>query len=152
MNETNYASILIKRIIATIVYLLFGSTYIISIMKMILITEFKLQRLLLFLVVIFFISLLIYKSVKGIIAVIKLIKETKKINIYLRNLGQVVMGLAFITLISGLLFRLLDNTDKIIISIFLFGMVIGVVLITIDKILVIFNANPALLEIDKSDE
>ena len=152
MNETNYASILIKRIIATIIYILFGSSYTISIMKIILNTKFDLQRLLLFLVVIFFVFILIIKSIKGIIAVIKLIKETKKINIYIRNIGLLSMGLSFISLISGLVFDLIKNNNNSIFYIFIFGLVIGVVLITIDKILVIFNANPALLEIDKSDE
>ena len=152
MNETNYASILIKRIIATIIYLLFGSSYTISIIKIILNTKFNIERLVLFLVVIFFISILIIKSIKGIISVIKLIKETKKINIYIRNIGQVIMGLSFITLISGLLFRLLGNNNDIIIKIFLFGMAISIVLITIDKILVILGINNRVLEIDKSDE
>lgn len=151
MNETNYIGILIKRTIATIIYFLFGCSYTISIIKMILNTEFNLQRLLLFLVVIFFIAILIINSVKGIIAVIKLIKETKKINIYIRNIGVLSMGLSFISLVFGLVFNLLEN-NNIILCIFIFGFVIGVVLITIDKILVVFEVNNRVLKIDKSDE
>ena len=152
MNETNYASILIKRTIAIIIYLLFGSTFTISIMTMILNTKFNLQRLIIFSAIITFLVIQIIKSVKEIINVIKEIKIRKKINIYLRNIGQVFMGLSFITLISSLLFRLLDATNNVIIKIFLFGMVISIVLITIDKILVILEINNRVLEIDKSDE
>ena len=141
MNETNYASILIKRTIAIIIYLLFGSTFTIGIIKMILNTSFNLQRLVIFSAIISFLVIQIVKSVKEIINVIKEIKENKKFNLYLRNIGQIFMGISFISLILGLLFRFIKTNNNIIMYIFIIGMVVSIVLITIDKILVILEIN-----------
>ncbi|MBR5370285.1 MAG: hypothetical protein IK137_03160 [Bacilli bacterium] len=152
MNETNYARILITRSIAIIIYVLFSINFITSSIMMFINGKPKLVRLLLIILIIFFIFKQLIKSIKEIISVIKEIKEKKKFNLYLRNLGQAFMGLSFITFIFGILFRLLKNNNEIIIKIFLFGMVISIVLITIDKILVILEINNAVLEIDKSDE
>ena len=113
----------------------------------------NLGRILLVVFVIAMISMLVVKAIKNLISVIKEIKEKKKFNFYIRNIGQIIMGLSVITLISGLLFKFLKtDTNGIITRIFLIGMVIGVVLITIDKILVILKIPNAVLEIDKSDE
>lgn len=152
MNETNYASILIKRTIAIIIYLLFIITFTISIITMILNTSFNLQRLVIFSAIISFLVIQIVKSVKEIINVIKGIKENKKFNLYLRNIGQIFMGISFISLILGLLFRFIKTNNNIIMYIFIIGMVVSIVLITIDKILIVLEINNIVLEIDKSDE
>ncbi len=153
MNETNYARILIKRFITIIICSLFTITFIRSSITMIIDGKTKLVKLVLFILIIFFLFKQLIKSIKEIISVIKEIKEKKKFNLYLGNIGQLIMGLSFITFIFGIVFRFLKtDTNDTIVYIFLFGMVISVVLITIDKILVILEINHAVLEIDKSDE
>ena len=153
MNETNYAYRLIKRTIAIIIYLIFGSTFSISTINMIFNNKFNLQRLVIFSLIIFFISFQIVKSVKEIISVIKSIKETKKINIYFRNIGQVFIGVFVITIISSILFsKLKIELTNIFYKVMIIGVVIGVIFIIVDRIMEAINANNIMIEIDKSNE
>ena len=153
MNETNYAQIIVSRIISIIIYIIFIINFIMSGIKMFFNDKSNLGRILLVVFVITMISMLLIKKIKNLIFVIKEIKEKKKFNFHIRNIGQIFMGLSFITLISGLLFKFLKtDTNGIIIYTFLIGMVIGIVLITIDKILVVLKIPNTVLEIDKSDE
>ena len=153
MNETNYAYRLIKRTIAIIIYLIFGSTFSISIINMIFNNKFNLQRLVIFSLIIFFISFQIVKSVKEIISVIKSIKETKKINIYFRNIGQVFIGVSVITIISSILFsKLKIELTNMFYKVMIIGVVIGVIFIIVDSIMEAINANNIMIEIDKSNE
>ena len=62
------------------------------------------------------------------------------------------MGISFISLILGLLFRFIKTNNNIIMYIFIIGMVVSIVLITIDKILIVLEINNIVLEIDKNDE
>ncbi len=153
MNETNYAYRLIKRTIAIIIYLIFGSTFSISTINMIFNNKFNLQRLVIFSLIIFFISFQIVKSVKEIISVIKSIKETKKINIYFRNIGQVFIGVFVITIISSILFsKLKIELTNIFYKVMIIGVVIGVIFIIVDSIMETINANNIMIEIDKSND
>ena len=153
MNETNYAQTLIKRIIAIIIYLLFGSMFTNSIIRTLLNAKFNLLKLVLFSFVIFFMVMRIIKSVKDIIIVIKEIKKTKKINIYIRDIGQVCIGVSIIAIITNLallMFNIkLSGTFYKIIAI---GVIIGIILHIIDNIMESMKANNIILEIDKSDE
>ena len=153
MNETNYAQILIARLMAVIIYLVFIITFIVSSIMMILSNKTNYIELALIIFVIFLISTLFIKSIKSFISLIKEIKEKKKFNFYVRNIGQVFMGISGITLISRFLLKFLKiKSNGILIYIILFGIGMGILFLIIDKVLISTKTNNAIIEIDKSDE
>ena len=153
MNETSYARTLIARTISIIVYIVFIIDFIVLGIKMFITKTTSLIGVLALVLVLFIGTRQIIRSIKSINLVIKDIKEKKKFNLYVRNIGDIICGLSAATWIINYFLKFISiKIDTIFLKITIFGIIIGIIIIIIDKILEALKISNIILEIDKSDE
>lgn len=151
MNETNYVQNLIMKVTAIIIYMIFIIIFIVLGVLMFIKDDKSTASIIWPIVVVGFISYALFKKIKSLVSIIKEIKEKKKFNVYVRNIGEVFMGLSIITFFLRPMAKLFEYNGHFI-MIAIIGVIISIFILIIDWILEKTKTNNIIFEYDKSND